>query len=482
MSPAKIAGLAGGVAAFLAIALIDSPLHHVEGAGSRPAWAAAVAALMAAWWMTEALPIHFTACVPILVFPLAHVLPGSTGEVVKTTLLTYVSDYVLLFAGGMCIGAAMHQHGLDRRIALYVLRAVGTEPKRLLLGFLVATAFVSMWISNTAAAAMMLPIATAVIHQVEERAGGTKLAGYGGSLMLSIAYASNIGGIATKIGTPPNMQLCGVLREMGIEVTFLQFAAVGVPFVLLMMPAAWLLLWWTGRKDAPKGGDAGTTVADEARGLSPMSGGEWIVLAVFVGAASMWVFGKSLADAAGLALKSSQVEGYVGVAAALVLVLARFRGRAVLGWEALRKVPWPTLLLLGGSFAMAAGIERSGLSTWLGGELGWLRHMPGFLQVLAASVACVAVSAVASNTATVAVMLPLLRSAAAPAQLNTVLFASAFSASCDFALPAGTPPNAIVFGSGYVSFLRMARTGVLLDVFAAALAAAWCWVAVPWVI
>jgi sodium-dependent dicarboxylate transporter 2/3/5 len=482
MNPARIAGLATGAAAFLAIALIDSPLHHVEGAGSRPAWAAAVAALMAVWWMTEALPIHVTACVPLFVFPLAGVLPGGTAEVVRTTALTYVSDYVLLFAGGMCIGAAMQQHGLDRRIALGILRAIGAEPRRLLLGFLVATAGVSLWISNTAAAAMMLPIATAVIRQLEERSGGTRLRGYGGSVMLSIAYAANIGGIGTKIGTPPNMQLCGVLRDMGVEVSFLQFAAIGLPFVLLMIPVAWALLWWTGRADAPRGGEARGRVAEEARRLGPMGGGEWMVLSVFVGAAALWVFGRPLAEAAGTGLRSSQVEGYTGVAAAVVLLLVRYRGRALLGWTSLRAVPWPTLLLLGGSFAMAAGVESSGLSTWLGAELAGLRDLPGFVQVLAASLACVAISAVASNTATVAVMLPLLRSAAAPAQLTTVLFASAFAASCDFALPAGTPPNAIVFGSGYVSFLRMAKTGIVLDLVAAALVAAWTWIAVPLVI
>jgi sodium-dependent dicarboxylate transporter 2/3/5 len=478
---ARIAGLLAGPAAFLAIGLIDSPLHHVEGAGSKPAWAAAVAVLMAVWWMTEALPIHVTACVPLVIYPLAGVLRGGAAEIATQTALNYVSDYVLLFAGGMCIGAAMQQHGLDRRIAVGVLRAVGTDPKRLLFGFLVATAVVSMWISNTAAAAMMLPIASAVIRQLEERSGGRRISGYGGSLMLSIAYAANIGGIGTKIGTPPNMQLCGVLREMGIEVSFLQFAAIGLPFVVVMMPIAWWLLWWTGRADAPQS-DAGGTVAAEAGRLGPVSRGEWIVLSVFAAAAALWVGGKELADAAGLGLKSSQVEGWTGLGAALVLVLARCRGEAVLGWKSLRAVPWSTLLLLGGSFAMAAGIERSGLSVWLGGEIAFLRELPGFVQVLGASVACVAMSAVASNTATVSVMLPLLRSAAAPERLTTVLFASAFAASCDFALPAGTPPNAIVFGSGYVSFLRMARTGILLDVIAAAVAAAWTWVAVPLVL
>lgn len=478
-TPWKLAGLLGGLAAFGALALLDSPLHHVADKGSRPAMAAAVAALMAVWWLTEALPIYVTACVPLLLFPLTGVMGGGAAGGLAATASSYVGDYIWLFAGGMCIGAAMQQWGLDRRIALGIMRRVGTEPRRLLFGFLVATAFISMWISNTATAAMMVPIALAIVRQLERQSGGARLDRFGGAVMMSVAYAANIGGIATKIGTAPNMQLCSVLQGAGVDVSFLEFAAVGVPFVALMLPAAWLVLWRSGRADAPRRGAADDTIESEIRALGRVARGEWIVLAVFAGAAALWIFGKYAAEALGSSLRSSQIEGYTAVLAALVLVAARAGGRGVLGAKALRAVPWETLLLLGGSFAMAAGIEKSGLSDWLATRLVLLRDLSPFAQVLAASFATVGITAVASNTATVAVLLPLLRNAVAPSQTLTVLFASTIAASCDFALPAGTPPNAIVFGSGYVSIPRMARTGVVLDLVAAFLAAAWACLAVP---
>lgn len=478
-TPWKLAGLAGGVAAFLALAFLDSPLHHVADRGSRPAMAAAVAALMAVWWLTEALPIYVTACVPLVLFPLTGVLGGGAAGDLAATAGSYAGDYIWLFAGGMCIGAAMQQWGLDRRIALGIMRRVGTEPKRLLFGFLLATAFISMWISNTATAAMMVPIALAIVRQLERQSGVPRLVHFGGAVMMSVAYAANIGGIATKIGTAPNMQLCSMLEGMKVDVSFLQFAAIGVPFVAMMLPAAWLVLWRSGRSDAPSGAAAGETLAEEAAKLGRVSRGERVVLSVFVGAALLWIFGRYAAEWLGSSLRSSQVEGYTAVAAALVLVAARADGRSVLGAKALRAVPWETLLLLGGSFAMAAGVEKSGLSDWLALRLEALRGLAPFPQVLATSAATVGITSVASNTATVAVLLPLLRNAVAPAQTLTVLFASTMAASCDFALPAGTPPNAIVFGSGYVSIPRMARTGVVLDLVAAVLVALWAWVAVP---
>lgn len=478
-TPGRIAGLVLGIAVFAALAFLDSPLHHVKGFGSRPAFAAAVAALMAVWWLTEALPIHVTACVPLVLFPVTGVFGGTMGGALATTALTYVNDYIYLFAGGMCIGAAMQQWGLDRRIALTIMSRVGTKPQRLLAGFLASTAFISLWISNTATAAMMVPIALAVVRQLEARAGGARLEHFGAAAMLSIAYAANIGGIGTKIGTPTNMQLCGVLGEMGTEVTFLQFAAVGMPFVVLMLPVAWWVLWRVGRRDAPPGEAGGTVIAAELAALGRVTRGEKIVLAVFAGAAALWIGGKPLLSALGSGLRSSQIEGYTGLLAAFVLIAARADGRGVLGWKALRAVPWETLLLLGGSFAMAYGIEKSGLSEWLAGQLASLREMSPFAQVLGASVATVAITAVASNTATVGVMLPLLRDAVLPSQMMTVLFACTMAASCDFALPAGTPPNAIVFGSGYVSIPRMAKTGVVLDLIAAVVAAAWAWLVVP---
>jgi sodium-dependent dicarboxylate transporter 2/3/5 len=481
-SPAKIGGVAAGVAAFVLIAFVDSPLHHVGEHGARPAYAAAVAALMAVWWLTEALPIHVTGCAPLVLFVPLGVFEGDAAEQWKSTVSPYFGDYVRLFAGGMCIGAAMQQWGLDRRIALAIMRAVGTEPKRLLFGFLAATATISMFISNTATAAMMVPIAAAVVHQLERRIGGRRLAGYGAAVMLSIAYAANIGGVGTKIGSPTNGQLCGVLQKLGVEVTFLQYSAVGVPFVALMLPIAWWVLWRVGRVDAPPRESGGETIAEESRKLGPVSRGERLVLCVFAMTALAWILASDIAawlsTSAG-AVKSAQIEGGVSLLAALVLIVARVEGRQAVGWAALRKAPWSTLLLLGGSFAIAAGIERSGLSDWLAAHLVALREMPPFQQVLVASAATVAISAVASNTATVSVLLPLLRNAVEPSRMTTALFASTIASSCDFALPAGTPPNAIVFGTGYVTIPRMVKSGVVLDAIAAVLAAAWTWVAVP---
>jgi solute carrier family 13 (sodium-dependent dicarboxylate transporter), member 2/3/5 len=481
-TPIQLAGLVGGVAAFAAIALVDSPLQRFGAFENRPALAAAVAALMAAWWLTEALPIYVTACVPLVAFPLLDPFGKAPAARLGATVLPYVNEYVFLFAGGMCIGAAMQQWGLDRRIALGIMRRVGADPRRLLLGFLVATAFISMWISNTATAAMMVPIGLAVVRQIEQRAGGARLAGYGAAVMMSVAYAANLGGIGTKIGTAPNGQLCGVLHDMGVDVSFLQFAAIGLPFVALMLPAAWWLLWRVGRVDAPVGLAVDDTLAAEIAKLGRPARGERIVLAVFVGAASLWIFGKYAADAVGSRLSTGQIEGGVAVAAALVLLASAAGGRRVLGPAALKAVPWETLLLLGGSFAMASGIEKSGLSQWLAARLEVLRELPAFGQVLATSAGTVAISAVASNTASVSVLLPLLRDAVAPAHVVTVLFASTIAASCDFALPAGTPPNAIVFGSGYVSIPTMAKTGVVLDVVAAVVVAAWTSLVVPLVL
>jgi sodium-dependent dicarboxylate transporter 2/3/5 len=485
--PWKFGGFVAGVAAFLAIVHLDGPLQRVGAYGDRPALAAGVAALMAIWWLTEALPIYATACVPLVLFPFLDPFGKPLGERLKETGLPYVNDYVMLFAGGMCVGAAMQHSGLDRRIALAIMRGVGAAPKRLLLGVLSATAFISLWISNTATAAMMFPIGMAVLRQLERRAGVPRLAGYGAALMLSIAYGANIGGIGTKIGTAPNGQFCGMLQKMGHEVTFLEFAAVGFPFVLLMIPIAWWMLWRVGRADAPNDDSGGSVIAEESAKLGRMSSAEWISLTVFVGAAALWIVGKTAVERVGVSLgsdwlkglKSSQVEGYVALLAAAALLVSRPGGKALLGKEALLGVPWETLVLLGGSFAMAAGIEKSGLSAWLATHLVAMKEMSGFAQVLATSFATVGITAVASNTATVSVMLPLLKNAATQSHVITVLFASTISSSCDFALPAGTPPNAIVFGSGYLTIPRMAKTGVVLDVVAALVCALWVSLAVP---
>jgi solute carrier family 13 (sodium-dependent dicarboxylate transporter), member 2/3/5 len=482
LTPLKLAGLIGGLVAFFLLAFLDTPLRHDPEFGSRPAFAAAGAALMAIWWLTEALPIYVTACVPLVLFPLTGVFGGGLGSGVRQSVMPYLDPYIFLFAGGMGIAAAMQQWNLHRRIALGIMDRIGSDPRRLLAGTLVATAFISMWISNTATAAMMMPIGLAVVLQVEDQRGAGRLRHYGMAIMLAIAYGANVGGIGTKIGTAPNAQFSGFMERLGIEITFLQFLAVGLPFVLMFLPVVWWMLWRIGRREGLAGEIGEEVIEGELTKLGPVRRQERIVLGVFLVTAGLWIAGKVLTEflkaRVPFELTSAHVEGGIAMLAALLLMLWRTQGRQVLGFRALAQVPWETLLLLGGGFAMAAAIQKSGLSSWLGAQLLAIRDVPPFAQVLLASVAVVALSAVASNTATIAVMLVVLKDAVAPEIMTTTLFAATIAASCDFALPVGTPPNAIVFGSGYVSIPRMARTGVVLDLLASVLAAAWCWLVV----
>ncbi len=479
-------GFVLGLALCGALLLLDTGLRREGGGGA--AAAAAVTALMASWWVFEALPIHVTALVPLVAFPLLGVAPGDLGARAAAAALPYVDPYIFLFLGGMGIAAAMQQWGLHRRIALTIMAAIGTQPRRLLLGVLLATAFVSLWISNTATAAMMVPIALAVVRQLEARQGGRRLACFGAAVMLAVAYGANAGGIGTKIGTAPNMQLTGFLAQtLGLEVSFLAFAGVGLGFVALLLPVVWLALWRVGRADAPRAHLGRDALRAERAQLGGIRRGEKVVAAVFLATAAAWVAGKPLTEALAplvraFQLRSAHVEGGVAMAAAAVLLVARVEGRAVLGLHSLRLIPWSTLLLLGGGFSMAAAVEQSGLSAWMGTRMAGLRDLAPFLQVLVASVATVTLSAFASNTATIAVMLPVLLGTVAREHATTVLFAATIASSCDFALPAGTPPNAIVFGTGYVTVPRMAKTGAVLDLIAAVLAACWCALVVPVVI
>ncbi len=210
--------------------------------------AGGVALLMAVWWITEAIPIYYTSCVPLIVFPFSAIYSNNYIENFVSVIIPYLDPYIFLFAGGMCIAAAMQQWNLHKRISLQILSFIGTQPSRLLFGFLASTAFISLWISNTATATMMLPIAMAVISQLESKQK-KRLSFYGAAIALSIAYASNIGGIGTKIGTAPNMQLTMFMHDKGIDITFLQFMAIGLPFVIMLLPVAWFTLWQIGKKD-----------------------------------------------------------------------------------------------------------------------------------------------------------------------------------------------------------------------------------------
>jgi sodium-dependent dicarboxylate transporter 2/3/5 len=474
-------GRFAGPAVAALVYLVPSGLHTIPDAGHRPAAAAAVAAWMALWWFTEAFPMGWTALLPVVLFPALGVFgDGGVGVAVVRSVQPFVDPYIFLFMGGMALGAALEQWGLHRRIALLIMRAIGTGPQRLLFGMLAATAAVSLWISNTATAVMMVPIGMALVAQLETTEG-RRLEHFGAALMLAVAYGANVGGVGTKIGSPTNSVFAGVVsRRLGTEVGFVEYMVAALPFVLLFLPVAWAVLWRWGRRDRLGPGQGGDVIARELEALGPMSGGERVVGGVFFVAAVLWMFGDPLRALLappvarafdGFKLGGKHYEAAVAILGTLVLLAV---GR--LSFAALRRVPWDTLLLLGGGFALAAGIEGSGLSAWLIARLSGLESLPVLAQHGVVASTTILLSAIASNTATVNVMLNVL-----PAS-RPLLAVTTFAASCDFALPAGTPPNAIVFGSGYVRLPVMMKAGVLLDVLAAALLAVYGAVWVGWVL
>jgi solute carrier family 13 (sodium-dependent dicarboxylate transporter), member 2/3/5 len=464
-TPWRLFFLVCGPLVAAAIALLPSGLHEITGAGSRPAYAAAVSAMMAVWWLGEAFPIAWTACLPLVLFPLLGVFGrGALGDA-QQVLGAYVDAYIFLFLGGMAIGAAMEQWSLHRRVALHIMRAVGTEPSRLLLGLLLATASVSLWISNTATAVMMLPIAMALVAQLEAAHGGRRLAHFGCALALAVAYGSNIGGIGTKIGTGTNSIFCGFLAEqLGIDIGFLPYMGMAFPFVVLFLPLSWVVLWRVARRDVIDGVGARETLERELAAMGAMSQGEKRVAAVFIAAAMLWIGGDLIRPAIaawlplpwdGFRFQVKHYEASVAMLAASTLLLTN-----TLSLSRLRGMPWAAIVLLGGSFAMASGIEGSGLSSWLAAQLTAVTSLPLVVQLALTSVASVGLSALASNTATVNILLNVL-----PRSFS-VLATTAIASSCDFMLPAGTPPNAIVFGSGYVRLPTMMRVGFVLDIAA----------------
>ena len=465
-------GVALGPGAALAIALLPSGLHDIPGYGHRPAYAAAVTAWMAIWWLLEVVPIALTACLPVLLYPLLGVFGKGPVRDTVSAVEPFADAYIFLFLGGMAIGAAMEQWGLHRRVALHIMRAIGTDPKRLLLGMLVATASISLWISNTATAVMMVPIGVALLAQLEAPLGGRRLSHFGTAIMLAVAYASNVGGIGTKIGTGVNSIFCGfVADKMHRDLGFLEYIALAFPFVVIFIPLVWVVLWRIGRRDDLGAGQAREMLDRELEAMGAMSGGERKVAVVFVGAATLWIAGDPLrrviapyvpAPWEGFKLLGKHYEAAVAMLARLALLAL-----GALSLKAIRRMPWGTLVLLGGSFAMASGIEGSGLGGWMAQRLAVVSSLPLIGQLGLATFGTVALSAVASNTATVNIALNVL-----PRDLG-VLFATCMAASCDFMLPAGTPPNAIVFGSGYVRLPAMIKAGFFLDLCAVAVITAY---------
>jgi solute carrier family 13 (sodium-dependent dicarboxylate transporter), member 2/3/5 len=428
---------------------------------SLPAWrTTAVAALMAVWWVTEAIPIPATALVPLVLFPVIGVRP--IGEVAPA----YANPVIFLFMGGFVLALAMERCDLHRRIALRVVRFVGMKPHLLILGFMVATAFLSMWVSNTATTVMMLPIALSVVHlvrsrEVREQTAAERNLGLG--LMLGVAYASSIGGLATLIGTPPNALLAAFMLETyGVQIGFAEWMLVGVPLVLVTLPVSWFALarviYPVDREEI---GGSRQLVEEVYRSLGPISPAQVRVAMVFVLTALLWIV-RPLLEGWVPGLSDTGIA--IAAAVSLFMIPSGDGQRMLMDWRTAERLPWGVLLLFGGGLALAGAVQGSGLAEWIGNSVGGL-GLPTVAMILVVTLVTIFLTELTSNTATAAAFLPLLAGVAVGIGENPLLLVvpAALAATCAFMLPVATPPNAIVYGSGYVTVPQMVRAGVWLN-------------------
>lgn len=449
----QVIGLILGAAFLLVTLILPAP-----GSMGAEAWAAlGLMLLMATWWSTEAIPIPATALLPIVLVPALEL--GTIGQATAT----YANPIIFLFLGGFTLGLAMQRWNLHRRIALLTLKAMGDQPKRQIAGFMLATAFLSMWVSNTATAIMMLPIGLSVVAMMDN-ANPEGVRKYATALLLAIAYSASIGGIATLIGTPPNALLAAYLSEnQGISVGFAQWMVLGVPVTLLMLMLTW---WWLTRRDFGIGqaSDSDQMIRDELAKLGVMSQGERLVAVVFVITATAWIFRPLLS--ASLMPWLSDTGIAIAAAIAMFLIPVDTRERTfVLDWDSANKLPWGVLLLFGGGLAMAGVISSSGLAEWIASSLGVAGALPTIVMMVIVATVIIFLTEVTSNTATAAAFLPLLGALAMAQDVSPLLLTvpAAIAASCAFMMPVATPPNAIVFSSGHMQISDMIKAGFVLN-------------------
>jgi sodium-dependent dicarboxylate transporter 2/3/5 len=443
--------------ALLLATLVLPPPDGLGVAGWRTAGAAG---LMAVFWITESLPIPVTALLPLVLFPALDL-----GDV-KETAAPYANPIIYLFLGGFLIALAMQKWHLHRRVAITLVGAMGTRPTRILAGFLIASALVSMWVSNTATTLVMLPIATSVVLLLPDRAGGGgRYDGFGSALVLSVAYGATTGGMATLIGTPPNALLAAYLDTVhGVEIGFGRWMLLGVPVTLVTLPLVyWVLTRVSFRLgDAPVPGMQALLDAERAR-LGRPSRGEVGVAVVFVLTALGWVFQPLLARA--LPMVSDTTVAIAGAVALFIVPVDLRRGEFLMDWASTRSLPWEVLLLFGGGLSLAGNIERHGLARYLGLLSSGLQDVPIIVTLCVVCFLILMLTELTSNTATAATFLPIVGAAAISLGQNPMLLLvpTALAANCSFMLPVGTPPNAIVFGSGFVTLPQMAKAGFLLN-------------------
>lgn len=458
----QITGLLLGPAIFL----LTLVFVHPAGMSAQAHGILASTLWIAIWWITEAVPIPITSLLPIVLFPCT----GGLG--VKATAAAYGSPLIFLFVGGFIIAVAIEKWNLHKRIAMNIIKAVGASRRRLILGFMLATAFLSMWLSNTATTMMMMPIGLAIIKQLsgltakESGQDDSENKDFGRALMLAIAYSASIGGMATLIGTPTNVIFSGVVKQLyDADISFAQWFLFGLPVSAVLLVVCWhYLVRWAFSFDDVEIPGGREEVEEQLRALGEFHSEEKWVMFVFGLTALAWI-SRSFVLAKILPGINDSAIAITG-AVLLFLIPAKSRpGSKLLDWESASKIPWGIILLFGGGLSLAAGFQSSGLANWIGDQMTLLQGVPVFILLAVVVVSVNFLTEITSNVATASMILPILASLSMAINVHpfTLMVGATVAASCAFMLPVATPPNAVVFGSGYLRMQDMIRAGFRMN-------------------
>ncbi|MDR2565763.1 MAG: SLC13 family permease [Bifidobacteriaceae bacterium] len=461
-------GLVLGPALFLVcyFAMPDvEPIGKIGAAGTRAAALVAGAlCLMAVWWMTEVLPLYVTALIPLVAFPLLQVSD------IQAAATPYANKIIFLFLGGFVLAMSMERWNLHRRVAIWVVLLVGSKPRSVIFGFMLATSFVSLWVSNTATAVMMLPIATSVLKLVES-VTKRKDPKFRIAMVLSIAYGASIGSFGTPIASPPNAIALGYLAEQGINISFFDWMKIGMPLWAVFLVIGWFLLAFVTSSPASTGAIPGhkEILRAELMKLGRFQGPERRVGIIFLLCAFSWIFHGLIEDLLNIT-NSGVSDELIAVAVIFVFFLTpvsfKRPGRALMNWSDLKELPWGILYLFGGGLSMASQVDASGLALWIGERAEGLGGLHLFLLIVVCCALTWIITEFMSNTAAAATLIPIFGSVSMALGQSPAMLALpvAMAASCSFMMPAGTPPNAVAYSSGMITIGDMNKAGALIAV------------------
>lgn len=470
------------------VAAIFVLFFQLDPENSAVTYTLSVAILMAIWWITQAVPISVTSLLPVGLFPLFGIMNG------KEVSSTYFNHVIFLFIGGFLVALAMEKWNLHKRIALRLLMLVGNKPSHILFGFMLATAFLSMWMSNTATTMMMIPIVLSVMHGLRDQNKSSK---FQIGLLLGIAYSASIGGIATLVGTPPNLsftRIFSIIFPQAPEINFVSWLIFALPLSIFLFIIIYFWLLYLFQPKENWGNTSKIILREQYKKLGPASFEEKFILGIFLSMALLWI------THSGLNIGSYSIEGWsqwfpepsyindgtIAILMASILFVIPSPGKKggrILEADVIGKLPWRIVLLFGGGFALASGFTESGLSLWFGDQLNWVRHYHPLVVVFCIALLMSLLTELTSNTATTEMLLPILAGLAVSIQVNPLLFMlpATFAASLAFMLPVATPPNAIVFGTDKLQMKDMIKAGFPINIIAVIIISIWIYYLGPYV-